>query len=154
MSLSTTMMGFVQGESVWAFCPDGFFAHECSGQWSQVVMERSTTIPVRFPCYKILPRGWFEREVGMPQGKKLMKAWFLQRAMCADGLGTKFTSCLGKRANPSPEMTDWSENRLNRGLILKPWHPVKTILPIWGSLTRSGYFSCRCLSLSLFARPC
>lgn len=27
------MMGFVQGEPVWAFCPGGFFARGCSGQW-------------------------------------------------------------------------------------------------------------------------
>jgi len=45
-------MGFVQGESLWALCPGGFFAHGYSVVVSQIVMERSTTIPFRFPCYK------------------------------------------------------------------------------------------------------
>lgn len=105
--------------------------------------------PIQIPHYKILPRGRFEREI-WPRGRN---TWKHDLCKGADDLGTKFTPYFGKRANLSPEMNDGSENRLNRGLILIPWDPRKTRLQTWGSPTRYGHLSCRCLFLIFFAGP-
>lgn len=111
------VMGFVHREPVWAFCPCGFLltALLVTGGFPKSNGKKHRH-PIQFPLSHNTSQRMVEKG-GMPQGKKLMKAWFLWRAICADALANKFKSYLGRRAIPSPEMSGWCKNRLSRGLI-------------------------------------